>query len=65
MVVGEVPDRGEIAVVGIACRFPGAASSGEFWRLLWSKSSETLDSRPHAHSEAEPRHTAFARPEVG
>lgn len=28
------PHSGDIAVIGMACRFPGAASSDEFWRNL-------------------------------
>jgi acyl transferase domain-containing protein len=28
------PDSGHIAVIGLACRFPGAQNPGEFWRNL-------------------------------
>ena len=31
---GETDDDGAIAVVGLACRVPGAADAGEFWRNL-------------------------------
>ena len=34
-ILSEAPvDREPIAVIGLACRFPGAASAEEFWQLL-------------------------------
>ncbi|MEV6118572.1 type I polyketide synthase, partial [Streptomyces sp. NPDC052109] len=32
--MGNAADRGPVAVVGLACRLPGAANPAEFWRLL-------------------------------
>ncbi|MFF7163192.1 type I polyketide synthase, partial [Streptomyces sp. NPDC008086] len=38
------PERDEpIAVVGLSCRFPGAASTGEFWELLRGGTSAITD----------------------
>src|SRR5438045_4622209 len=31
---GSAPEPGPVAVVGLSCRFPGAAGSREYWRLL-------------------------------
>lgn len=41
------PTTGAIAVVGLACRFPGGESLGEFWQLLRGGSSaiQSLESR--------------------
>ncbi|MFE5502768.1 SDR family NAD(P)-dependent oxidoreductase [Amycolatopsis japonica] len=32
--VVDEPDESDIAVIGVSCRLPGAASPAEFWRLL-------------------------------
>ena len=39
-------DRSPIAVVGLACRFPGAPDVGAFWRLLEAGSSAVTEGVP-------------------
>ena len=43
---GDVTVGGPVAIVGMACRLPGAASPGEFWNLLRA-------AKPLPESEAE------------
>ena len=38
----------DIAIVGMACRFPGASDLSEYWRLLESGASAVTDGRPAA-----------------
>jgi len=37
----------DIAVIGLACRFPGAASADEYWRLLISGKSAVCSATPY------------------
>lgn len=39
--VGRKTSQGDIAVIGIACRFPGAANKDEFWEVL-AEGRETI-----------------------
>ena len=41
-----------IAIVGMACRFPGAKDLAEYWRLLESGSDAVTDGRPGAGDSA-------------
>ena len=62
------PHGGEerIAVVGMACRFPGGASLGEFWRTLESGGDAVTSGRPGdpllpSDADAAPRWGAYVR----
>ena len=55
-----------IAVVGMACRFPGGASLGEFWRTLESGGDAVTSGRPgdpllHPDTDSAPRWGAYVR----
>ena len=43
-------DEDEIAIVGMACRFPQARDLSEFWQLLASGTDAVTDGRPGAES---------------
>ena len=42
------PDDGQIAIVGMACRFPGAPDIDAFWRCLEAGADAVSDGRPDA-----------------
>ena len=45
-------DRDDVAVVGLACRFPGAKDAAEYWRLLASGSDAVTNGRPDVKGSA-------------
>jgi acyl transferase domain-containing protein len=48
----------EIAVIGMSCRFPGAATTGQFWENLCNGVDYIRDfSRDEAMQEGEPGET--------
>ena len=45
VVSSDAEQQGQIAVVGMACRFPGAPDLGSFWRLLDKGGNAVTDAR--------------------